>query len=63
MKVMFTIEVDFDPEVTDSESLANAFDGLLCDAFDDLVNDHGDLVIYGFESLETPKDFEEISEG
>ena len=56
--VILTIAVDFDPDVTNAEAIANSLDLMMCGSFDDLNNEHGPLVVREFQALETPEDFE-----
>jgi hypothetical protein len=43
-----TIEVDFDPEVTDAESIANALDCVLTDGYDGICESEGLPEFHGF---------------
>ena len=49
--VILTVAVDYDPDVTDAESLANALDAVVTADFDDLEETYGPLVFRGFEAL------------
>ena len=58
MKATLTIDAEFNPEVTDAESLGHTLDSILTEALEDpsLVEDLGNPQFHGFEVQESPAD-------
>ncbi len=60
MKTTLTIDIEFDPEVTDALSVADALDILLGTALStpDILGEEGNPTVGEFQILEIPSDFD-----